>query len=535
MNTGRARHTGLRTLFGTWLLANTAVWSFTLALGVHAYVVAGPGAVGLVAAARLLPGALAAPLAGRLVDRADRSRLAALAAGGQATCLGLIAGAIALEAPLALIAVLAAAWSCGLRVLRPALQAMLPTLAQSTRELARASAHWSATDSSGFLLAMAGAGAGLAAYGPAPVVAVAAVLSGIAGACALRLPAVPPIPPEETAEPESPLAAALGGLRAIRTERALRAPLGMLTALLLLEGTSEVQLVVLAIDDLGMGEGGPGLLNVGFGVGGLIASVLLLVLLRRRGYGLALLVGALVFAAGLVLVGRGGAAVAIAALVPMGIGFSLVQTGAMAVVPRLADDAVMGRVYALFEVLNAGAAGVGSLLAPLLVELLGARNGLAVTGVGFALATMLARRSLANLDAGQEQADRIRALLRGLPATAPLPLPMLERLVRGVRPVSARRGEVLMTAGEPGEDFMIIESGHVEIVEYQRVIGPGDGFGEIALLRDVPRTATVRALDDVHLWALGRRTFLAAVTGWPDARRAADDVVEGYLQRPASS
>jgi CRP-like cAMP-binding protein len=126
----------------------------------------------------------------------------------------------------------------------------------------------------------------------------------------------------------------------------------------------------------------------------------------------------------------------------------------------------------------------------------------------------------------------VRELLRGLGWAAPLPLPRLERLVRGARPVEVAAGEVVIAKGEPGADFFVIEDGTVEIVEYGRTEGPGEGFGEIALLRDVPRTATVRAVTPLRLWALTRSAFLAAVSDAGDARTSADRVAEEHLSRP---
>jgi MFS family permease len=300
-----------------------------------------------------------------------------------------------------------------------------------------------------------------------------------------------------------------------------------------LEGTTDVQIVAISLGKLGLGDGGPGLLYTVWGVGGLLGSALLLILVRRRGYGLALTLGALGFAAGIAVVGAGGVPLALAAMIPAGLGFALVETAVMGLVPRLADDTVVGRVYALSEILYAGAAGVGALIAPLLIDAFGAAGSFAVVGIAFGAGAVLAWRACARLDTGQEEAGRVRELLRGVQFLAPLPLPRLERLVRGARALVLRAGTDIVRRGEPGEQFFVIEDGNVEIVEFGRQRGPGDGFGEIALLRDVPRTATVRALSDVRLWVLTRPAFVAAVLGHGDARHLADAVVNETLARSA--
>jgi len=206
---------------------------------------------------------------------------------------------------------------------------------------------------------------------------------------------------------------------------------------------------------------------------------------------------------------------------------------AMGLVPLRADDTAAGRVYGLYELLYAGTGALGALLAPAVIGWLGAPGSLAAVGVAFALLAVAAWPTLARLDVGQEEASKVRELLRGVPFLRPLPLPRLERLVRNARPVLAAAGETIITKGEPGEDFYAIESGTVEIVEYGRTEGDGEGFGEIALLNDVPRTTTVRALSDVRLRALSRPAFIAAITQYGDAESMAYAVVDEHLARAA--
>jgi hypothetical protein len=293
-----------------------------------------------------------------------------------------------------------------------------------------------------------------------------------------------------------------------------------------------VQLVALAIGRLRMGNAGPGILYACWGAGGMLGSAALLALVQRRGYGLALLVGSLLFAIGIGISGTSGVPIALLAMVPAGIGFALVETALMALVPRLADDVIAGRVYALAEILYAGAAGVGALIAPALIRALGVSGSLAVAGGAMAALAIAVGRALTRLDAGQEVASRVRDLLRGVSFLAPLPLPRLERLVHNAQPVSLPAGATVVAAGDVGTEFYVIADGTVEIVEYGRQQGPGSGFGEIALLRDVPRTATVRAATDVNLWTLGRQTFVAAVSALGDVAQAADAMIAEHLARP---
>jgi MFS family permease len=444
----------LAVLLGAWLLVGTGGWAFSIALAVYAFDRSGSGAVGAVTAARLLPAMCAAPLAGGLIDRGDRSRVVAGACVLQAVGLALAAGFVLADASLEVIVVLAALSSIAATVPRPGLQALLPALASSPQELMRATATWSAVDSAGFLLGGGLGGAAIAAGGVGAVVVAAAMTTVLAAMCSARLPTVTATAPDQPDKGPHRISETLAGLRVLGQNRRLRAPFGLLAGLLFLEGASDVQLVALAVGRLHMGSGGPGVLWTVWGAGGMLGSVAMLSLVRRRGLGLVLVVGALTFAIGLGVAGLEGEALAVAAMIPAGIGFSLVETAVMAVVPRLADDAVLGRVYALSEILYAGAAGLGALLAPVLIDWLGAAASLSALGAAFAVAAIVAWRSYSRLDAAQEQAGRVRELRRGLPFLARLPLPRLPRLMRDARAAIFNAGAPVMTVGGAGRGLL---------------------------------------------------------------------------------
>ncbi len=515
-------------LLGCWLLASSALWMFMVSAGVYAFDRSGASGTGAVTVARLLPAMLAAPFAGTLVDRLDRGRLVGIAAVVSAVGYATAAAVVVGHGPVIGVVAAAVLSSIAGSPIRPALESLLPALARTPAEITRGTAWWSAADSSGFLL---GAGAGgllLVAMGPGEVMAVAEGLVVLAAALALYLPQVTATAADDPGESDGVLA----GLRAVRGSRLLHAPVGLFVGLLVLEGASDVLLVALAISRLHLGSGGPGLLYALWGVGGLVASFALLVVVRRAGYGRALLVGALVFAVALGVCGLGGVALAVVAMVPAGLGFALVESAVLGIVPRLADDAVVGRVYGVLEVLYAGVSALGALIAPLLIHAIGVRGGLLAVGGAYAVLAVLTVARCAELDRGEQVAARVRDLLHGVPFLTALPLPRLERLVRDARSVTVAADGSIIRAGEAGQEFFVVDTGEVQVVEYGRTQGPGDGFGEIALLRDVPRTATVRALADTQLWAVSRATFLAAVGAVANARTLADDVVAEHLSRP---
>ena len=535
MNASAFRLVGrsLWTLLATWLLACTAGWAFSVATAVYAFDRSGAAAVGLVVAARLLPAMVAAPLTGWLIDRIGRATVVAGACAVEAACVGASAAIMTAHGGLWPIIVLAAATGIAATAPRPALEALLPALAKTPEELTRATAAWGAIDNGGFLL---GGGAGAAAIGvlgAGAVTGTAACLFAIASFLALRLPWVTATDTDEPEEEMAGLSEALAGIRTLRHTPSLRTAFALLAGLLVVEGAVEVQIPALAIGHLHMGNGGPGLLYAVWGIGGVLASGVLLALVRWRGYGLALLVGCFSFAVGVGVSGVDGVAVALLAMLPAGIGMALVEVGFMALVPRLADDAVAGRMYALSEIAYSGAAGIGALIAPALIHALGVPGSLAATSSAFGLLAVGTSGTMARLDTGQEQASRVRELLHGVSFLSPLPLPRLERLVRGAHSIEVPAGTAVVTAGEPGSDFYVVDDGSVQIEVDGRHVGPGSAFGEIALLLDVPRVTTVRAVTDVRLWAITRRAFVAAVSAHEDVARLADATVREHLARPS--
>jgi len=514
-------------VLGSWLVFSSAHWMFMVASGVAAYNRDGAGAVGLVAVARLVPALLAAPVAGMLVDRLDRSRVVMVSCGS--ATVALVAGSFAVAGDLALgwlVAAIAAASVLGAAP-RPALESLLPALAREPADLVRATAWWSAVDSAGFLVGAGLGGVLLALASPSVVIGIAAGLAAVTTLLAAGLPSVVASEPTQGED----VSGVLAGIRVVLSTPALHGPFTLLAGLLVLEGATDVQLVALAIGRLHLGDGGPGLLYLVWGIGGVAGSAVLLRIVRRTGYGRALAVGALMFGLLVAVAGVGDAVVAVAVMLPVGLGFALVEGAVMGVIPRLADDAVIGRVYGVSELLYAGMAAVGASLAPAFIAWWGVGGSMVAVGTGYVVLSLATWRRCARLDRGQQRATRVRDLLHDVPFLTPLPLPQLERLVRAARPVRAAAGDTVVAIGEVGSEFFVIDTGDVDVLEYGRRMGPGEGFGEIALIRDVPRTATVTARSDVLLWAVDRGPFLAALGASDAALSTASGVVDRHLSR----
>ena len=114
---------------------------------------------------------------------------------------------------------------------------------------------------------------------------------------------------------------------------------------------------------------------------------------------------------------------------------------------------------------------------------------------------------------------------------APLSLAAKERLATKLLPLDVPAGATVVRAGDVGDRFYIVDSGvvRIELNQGAKQSGAGEYFGEIALLRDVPRTATVTAATATRLYGLQRADFLAAVTGHAIAEAAAHEVISTRL------
>jgi hypothetical protein len=267
------------------------------------------------------------------------------------------------------------------------------------------------------------------------------------------------------------------------------------------------------------------------GIGGLVGAVASAVLIRRR-LTSNFLVGILLWGVPIALIGVFPDLAAVLLLLAfVGIGNTLVDVSAFTLLQRSVPDHVLGRVFGAVQGLWVGTIGVGAIVAPLLIAAIDVRGALIVTGAFLPVLATLLRRRLSDLDAVPVPEDDM-GLLRAINIFRPLPQPVVETLARALIPLRVDAGREIFHQGAPGDRFYIVAAGEVEIVTDGRVVavtGPGGYFGEISLLRDVPRTATVRARGEVELRALERDDFIAAVTGHAASAEAADSVVATRL------
>jgi MFS family permease len=532
------RNPGLRRVELAFLGFNLTEWAIWVAILVFAYGNGGAGEVALVAVLQLAPAAVVAPLAASFGDRYPRERVLLTAYLLQAAVTGAMGVTLLAHAPVAVVYVLAAVANSAITLTRPVQAAILPSLSRSPAELTAANVAAGSIETTAILIGPAIAGLVLQALGPGPVFLGAAVLSFGGGILVAGLPRQEV--PERTPGMRgirSAFAETIAGFSMLAREEKARSVVVLLGSAAVLWGAIDVLLVILALDELSMGQSGVGFLNAAIGAGGVIGALLTALLIGR-----ARLAGP--FGAGLLLWGGALAAigllplplVALVLLALAGMGRVVMDVAGRTLLQRVSPDALLSRVFGVLEGIDNGSLALGSLVAPALLAVAGTRGAFVAAGLALIGFTVLSWRRLLRADAAGTVRPRELAALMGVPFFRSLPGPALERLAAALIPVSARAGTRIITQGHAGDRFYIISGGSVEVsidgVPVRR-LSAGESFGEIALLRDVPRTASIAAITELELLALDRHHFVETVTGQPIAAEAAEAVIHAHLDQPA--
>ena len=330
----------------------------------------------------------------------------------------------------------------------------------------------------------------------------------------------------------------LAGLAAIVRHGDVRVLFGLYCAQVLVAGALNVLTVVAALELLHAGDGGVGAMVAAVGIGGLLGAVPALAFSRRARLTTTFVLGLMLWGVPIALIGLvTSLPFTLVMLALVGAGNTLVDVSGITLLQRATPDELLGRVFGVLESVAIASVAVGAGLMPLLLHLVGVRASFLITGALLPIVTIPLWRRLRRLDTPTVAPRRIE-LLRGDPIFAPLPEAVIEQLASSLEPVALVTGEVLFHEGDAGDRYYLIDTGRVRIEPTGHAVvelGPGAGFGEIALMRDVPRTATVRAETNVTLYALRGDEFVSAVTGHATSAAVADAVIAGRLLtlRPA--
>jgi hypothetical protein len=516
------RNAELRRVELAFAAFNGAEWAVWIAMLVYAYEQGGATTAGLVALAQLVPAGLFAPFAAGRADRMRPGRVLAFGYAAQAAAMAATGAVLLASGPPLLAYALAAVAATAVTITRPAQAALLPTLARTPDELTATNVVGGWIESVSMLAAPAAAGVLLGLGGPGWVFVTMAALAALGGLLVAPIAGPPPAGgPDTTTENAWQLLAGAPQARLL---------VGLLGAQYVAIGALDVLYVVLAVSVLDLGGSGAGYLNAAFGAGGVAGIAATAALVGRArlapALGVSIVVWGVAFGA---LAAWPTVLGAFLLLAVAGGARSVFDVAGRTLLQRTAAPHVLGRVFGLLEGLSMAGLAAGSLLAPALVGLGGARSALLGLALLLPALALAARRGLAAADRAATVPVVQTGLLRALPIFAPLPGTQLERVARNLEPVTATAGETVIRQGDLGDRFYVVASGELEALYDGNAVsrlGRGDGFGEIALLRDVPRTVTIVARSETALYALERADFLDVLTGSARARREAERIAD---------
>lgn len=536
------RKRAIRRLEASWAAALISAWAYSVAIVVYTYDAGGASLVGIALAIRLVPAALASAPIATLADRVSKKRVLLVAELGLALATVGVAAAIALDAPVAVVIAIGCLLGVFTTALQPAISAMLPSLCEHPEELTAANVVNSTIESLSIFIGPAIGGIVIGFTGSATLAAVTSVGFLVAALLAALLPeddrsdtkARNDAADADAADDEARgfAASVADGFRAVAADRSLRLIVGLMAAQTFVDGALGVLTAVAALELLDTGDAGIGYLNSAVGVGAMLGSLAAAGMVGRR--------LAPSFAAGLVLWGLPIVVVGlltenVTALIlfgVVGVGNILIDVAGLTMLQRAAPEQMLARVFGVLETLILTSVALGSLAAPLLLKVVGNEATFVIVGAILPVLALLSWRRLQALDHVSPVTAQALAILSKLPFFAPLEPQALESLAHNAQISTVKAGETVFRQGGPGDRFYVIVSGEVEVLvddQRARTEGPGEYFGEIALLREVPRTATVIARTDTELLSLEGRTFVAAVSGHGTGRAELDSVAAARL------
>jgi MFS family permease len=539
---------GIRRLGLSWMLGIAADGALVVVTLVAVFNREGIVAVGFFGAARMVPAVITGMLAGALLKRFRGDRI--LVAIGLIRALSAVLTAVVIftagptmvdhQHTLLLLFVLGGVAAAAGAPVRPTQVTLMPALAHTPAELVAANTAWTTGEGLGAFIGPFIAGglmgaalptAGTAAPAAAVLAAVAFLVTALIAA-GLRF--------EQAADASGGGAHTFGGLRLVEGLRAIGRRRVLAWSMLgtygqvVTRGLLNAMIVVAAIQMLSMGQAGLGQLSAALGLGGLLGAIFALSSSRSEQLIQTEIAGLVFWGLPIAVLGAFPfPAAALMAMVVIGVANATYDVALFTIFQRASPNEERAPVLSVLEGSIGLGAVTGSLLAPVLLLNLGNRGALLVGGSILPLLALVLYWRIGHVGRITIVDEGLVELLRKVPAFAELPLTAVERLAEGLVPVTAPAGSTLMTQGEPGDRFVVIATGEVDVLVDGRSIhhlGPGSGVGEIALLRRSARTATVKVITDVTGYSVDAMTFLAAIAG-PSAGAVVERMAQTNLMR----
>jgi MFS family permease len=526
-----ASNPSLRRLEVAWGGTTSAEWAYFVALGIFAYRAGGAFAVGLVGLIRMLPSAFVAPFASFLGDRYPRQRVLVALQFTKVAAVGASALTFFLDGPVEVIYGLAALVGIALTLYWPIQSAIVPWLGTKPEQVVAANAASSTIESLGMFAGPLLGGVVVATTNPGVAFSVSAAGHLFAALMLARIRVDVETLRSVRRGRRILVDAAVGATAIVRSPSA-RLLVALFWAQSAVRGALNVLTVILGLSLLHVGSSGVGFLMAAFGAGGLVGGLFALPLVQRRvgvPFGLGLILWGLPIAA----IGAWPyAGLALVFLAVVGAGNAVLDVAGVTLLQRAVPDEQLARVFGVLYGGAMGAVGLGSIVVAPLISSLGTQGALAATGIFLPLLALVSWRRLLDVDRTTIVPVRELAIVRAVPIFAQLSVAATEHIARRLTPLRVRAGTDVVREGEVGDRFYVVAEGQADARSdgrYLASLREGDYFGEIALLRDRPRTATVTARTDLQLYALKRDDFLNVATGHLVGAQAAEKVVEQRL------
>jgi MFS family permease len=560
-----------RGLLGNRALVRLLVGEFVSGIGDWLYLVAllvivyrestDPLLLGIVGGARIIPYIVLSVPAGIVADRFDRRIILLITDVARGLIMVALTLVVMVDGPLIAIVLLAILATCFSAFFNPTMGAYLPMLARDERELGPANSAFATLGEISFIIGPALAGILIAVAGLELAFAINAVtfaiiaiallglpsgkpgtqpMAGAAAAAAAGAVAASDTTPEAggpataetsdaTATTTADPAAADAGPAAHPTTpsaptiRDILRPVAGLVSLDLVSGFMfggiSVLTVLLAVDRLGAGEEATGFLNAAIGVGGVLGAVGSGAIVLRPNLGPPLLLGAGILGAGFIILGAVDVlSLSLVAMVVVSGGALLSGVVSTTVFQRVVPDAIRGRTLGVMETIGTIAYAAGAFLLPTLVTQVGYLEVLGVGGVLIIISAVIAFVLLGpSLRRATDPATEVLRRVSRLPLFAGVPPSALEAAAARLDPLDVAAGTVVIRQGDPADRFFLIESGSFAVdqadpatgeVRRLRIMGPDEVFGELGLMHQAPRSATVTAVDDGRLLVLDGPEFM---------------------------
>jgi MFS family permease len=516
--------------FAGFSLSENATW---LAMVVVAFDRGGTGEAGTIVVLALGCAVVVAPFAAYAGDRFSPRRALAIGFVVQSVAMGVTAGAMGTGmVGLAYAGMIIVSGS--VTFTRPVVASLLPAVTHRPADLVAANVVLSALGDTGVFIGPLIAAVFLTVASPTAVFATFAVVT--AGAAVLSSGIRLDIASSLAAR--APITAATlrlrvgGGLNALLRQPTLRLLVMIMSISAFSAGVVDVLIVTVADDRL-EGKTNVGVLAAAVGLGSVIGALATSAFIGRPQLAVFAAIGATALALPMLgVVDSTDLGVVLASLALVGVGQSVLLVVGTVALQRWAPPEVLARIFGIHESIQMLSMACGAAAFSVLAD----RTSLqpAVIALGAAILLVAASTTWRLVASGADVPPPPAELIDRLhadPIFAPLDVRAMEKLASGAVWISRPSGSMVIVEGEPGDRYYLVVDGLLQVTKEGaevRRLGPGNSFGEIALLRDVPRSATVVAIENARLLAIGRDQFIAAVTGHPTSATVAATVADRY-------